>query len=190
MDPLVADCGDQNEPLPVNWALKFIHNQLFKYFNFPSRFCPGSFHSTIVRKAEFRSLEKRDAYFEKCDTAIKKWREAKPQPLNQGGWDIDGKPLQEGIVDEYYSGIWLFADRDNITHYFKPNFLPPYDTPEKRKIILEFLDVEWDEGALSWRTLASNVEKALELMRLRRSENDVNKITVDPTPDNTITVGL
>ena len=41
MDPLVADFGNQNEPLPVNWALRFIHNQLFKHFEFTSRFCPG-----------------------------------------------------------------------------------------------------------------------------------------------------
>jgi hypothetical protein len=44
-----------NAPLPINWQLRFIHNQLFKTFVFPSRFCPGPFHSTIVRKADFRS---------------------------------------------------------------------------------------------------------------------------------------
>jgi len=162
MDPLVADFGNQNEPLPVNWALRFIHNQLFKHFEFPSRFCPGAFHSTIVRKAEFRSLEQRNEYFQKCDAAIKKWQENGPQPLNEGGWDIDGKPLRDVNVDQCYSGIWLFADRENITHYFKPNFLPPYDTPEKRKIILKFLETEWNETELSWQTIGSNDKNALE----------------------------
>lgn len=52
---------DENQFLPVNWQLRFIHNQLFKYFEFPSRFCPGAFHSTIVRKAEFRSAMVRDS---------------------------------------------------------------------------------------------------------------------------------
>jgi hypothetical protein len=46
-----------NAPLPINWQFRFIHNQLFKTFVFPSRFCPGPFHSTIVRKADFRSDE-------------------------------------------------------------------------------------------------------------------------------------
>jgi len=50
-----------------------------------------------------------------------------------------------------HSGIWLFTDRENITHFFKPNFLPPYDTPEKKKIILDVLREEWDEKTLSWK---------------------------------------
>ena len=33
--------------LPHNWSLRFIHNQLFRHFQNPSRFCPGAFHSTI-----------------------------------------------------------------------------------------------------------------------------------------------
>lgn len=54
--PYPPDVDDDDDiPLPVNWQLRFIHNQLFKYFQFPSRFCPGAFHSTILRKAEFRS---------------------------------------------------------------------------------------------------------------------------------------
>lgn len=64
MDPPVPPSDDVDDidyeaELPVNWQLRFIHNQLFKYFNFPSRFCPGAFHSTILRKAEFRSHQVR-----------------------------------------------------------------------------------------------------------------------------------
>lgn len=50
-----------------------------------------------------------------------------------------------------HSGIWLFTDRENPTHFFAPNFLPPYNTPEKRKIILDVLKEEWDEKTLSWK---------------------------------------
>ena len=50
---------DMDAPLPINWCLRFIHNQLFKHFVFPSRFCPGPFHSTILRKADWRSPEVR-----------------------------------------------------------------------------------------------------------------------------------
>merc|ERR1740124_1303961 len=155
--------GNPDQSLPVNWALKFIHNQLFKHFEFPSRFCPGPFHSTIVRKAEFRSVDKRDAYFRKCDAVIKKWKETGPKPLNKGGWKKDYTPARSIKEDEYYSGIWLFADRDNITHYFKPNFLPPYDTPEKIKIIGDFLQMEWDADALSWKNRLHLVEDSFSV---------------------------
>jgi hypothetical protein len=43
--------------------------------------------------------------------------------------------------------------------------LPPYDAPDKRKIILSYLQEEWDEKTLSWKYVESNVEKALALLR-------------------------
>jgi hypothetical protein len=57
MEPEVPDFDNLEAPLPINWQLRFLHNQLFKKFEFPSRFCPGAFHSTILRKAKFRSEE-------------------------------------------------------------------------------------------------------------------------------------
>ena len=56
---IIPDLDDLDAPLPINWQLRFLHNQLFKKFIFPSRFCPGPFHSTILRKADFRSEEVR-----------------------------------------------------------------------------------------------------------------------------------
>jgi hypothetical protein len=58
---------------------------------------------------------------------------------------------EETPASDCHSGIWLFTDRENITHFFKPNFLPPYNTPEKKKIILDVLREEWDEKTLSWK---------------------------------------
>lgn len=70
MEPeVIRDFDDLDEPLPLNWQLRFLHNQLFKTFVFPSRFCPGAFHSTILRKAEFRSVEVR-----RSSTTRRKWR--------------------------------------------------------------------------------------------------------------------
>ena len=92
-------------------------------------------------------LQHKAKYFEQCDAAIKKWREKGPKPLN-AGWDIDGSELDP--KPEYCSGIWLFVDRENITHRFPPNFLPPYDG-EKKKIILDFLKEEWDQDELKWK---------------------------------------
>ncbi len=72
-----------------------------------------------------------------CDAVLKKWRLAGPRPLN--ATPVDNK-----------SGIWLFTDRTKPTHFFPPNFLPPYNTEEKRQIILSYLTEEWDEKTLSW----------------------------------------
>lgn len=130
--------------LPVNWALRFIQNQLYQEFSFPSRFTPGAFHSTIVRKAEFRSKEHRAEYFQMCREAINKWKEQGPQPL---------QAPEQGACS-FGSGIYLFTDRNNISHKFEPNFLPPYDTPDKRQIIAEYLKEEWDEKTLSFKPVA------------------------------------
>jgi hypothetical protein len=54
-------------------------------------------------------------------------------------------------ADSCHSGIWLFTDRENITHFFPPNFYPPYDTVEKRRIIFDVLKEEWDEKSLSFK---------------------------------------
>lgn len=172
MDPPIPDLDDPAAPLPVNWQLRFIHNQLFKFFQFPSRFCPGAFHSTILRKAEFRSREHRAAYFQMCNEVVAKWRSEGPKPLNNGGWDVNGEPLMYPNEGGLNSGVYLFTDRQNITHFFKPNFLPPYDTPDKRKIILDYLQEEWDEKTLSWKYVGSNVEKALSLLRKFKVEKD------------------
>lgn len=69
------------EALPVNWQLRFVQNQLYRHFNFPSRFTPGAFHSTILRKAEFRSPAAESSYFARCDKAVRRWRRQGPQPL-------------------------------------------------------------------------------------------------------------
>jgi len=147
--PTAVDFTDMKAPLPHNWQLRFIHNQLFKHFQNPSRFCPGAFHSTIVRKAEFRSEKHREAYFAKCAAVLQRWAIDGPKALNNGPWDADGEPLKN--PSEHNSGIYLFTDRTKVTHFFAPNFLPPYDTEDKRQIILSFLAEEWDEKTLSWK---------------------------------------
>mmetsp|Transcript_1444 Transcript_1444/g.2643 ORF Transcript_1444/g.2643 Transcript_1444/m.2643 type:complete len:321 (+) Transcript_1444:141-1103(+) len=146
--PFAPDFVDMTAELPPNWQLRFLHNQLFKHFQNPSRFCPAAFHSTIVRKAEFRSENHKEAYMSMCDAVLKKWKLAGPRPLNAN--PVDNK-----------SGIWLFADRTKPTHFFPPNFLPPYNTEEKRKIILSFLTEEWDEKTLDWKK-AVYPEKTVE----------------------------
>ena len=149
MEPCAFDkLLDVETPLPDNWCLRFVHNQLFHYFKFPSRFCPGPFHSTIVRKADFRSDDHRKRYFEMCNQAILRWRKQGPKPLNTK-WNVDGSTIEN--PPQCFSGVWLFQDRLNISHHFAPNFLPPYNTREKRGAIAEMLKNEWDDKELLWK---------------------------------------
>ena len=48
------------------------------------------------------------------------------------------------------NGVYLFKDRKTILNYFQPNFFPPYNTKEKRKIIEKVLSRTWDEKKLFW----------------------------------------
>lgn len=98
-----------------------------------------------------------EAYFAKCDAILKKWKINGPRALNDGAWDPTGKPLEK--PGAYNSGLWLFTDRTKITHFFAPNFLPPYDTKEKREIILSYLTEEWDEKKLEWKKAEYPVKK-------------------------------
>ena len=168
-----ADPTGKDGGLPLNWQLRFVHNQLFRHFEFPSRFCPGAFHSTIVRKAEFRSPQHETVFFTKCKAAVEGWKLDGPQPLLPKKLDKSIKDIPTGFPDihnaevvdaraysgmdafakcqqQCQSGIYLFTDRNNITHRFLPNFLPPYDTPEKMMIIREVLSEEWNEKELRW----------------------------------------
>lgn len=166
-------------PLPLNWQLRYLHNQLFEKFEFPARFCPGAFHSTIVRKAEFRSEQHKEVYFQRCQAAIAEWKLKGPQPLVpqkmaakihvvapacpkrlQNNWE-DPKTYETNRAN-YKTGVWLFTDRNTITHHILPNFLPPYDTVEKRLLIWEHLRHEWDEKTLSWVNLPESEPRDLE----------------------------
>lgn len=84
-----------------------------------------------------------------CDAVLKKWKLTGPRPLNAN--PVDNK-----------SGIWLFTDRTKPTHFFPPNFLPPYNTEEKKSIILSYLTEEWDEKTLSWKKAEYPVKEKVE----------------------------
>lgn len=107
----------------------------------------------------------------KCDKVVQRWRAQGPQPLNTGGWDVDGKPLPDP-TPQYTSGLWLFVDRHHISHFFPPNFFPPYDTPEKRNIIFEFLQEEWDEATMSWKSAFRSREIVLTRADSNSSQRD------------------
>jgi hypothetical protein len=91
---------------------------------------------------------------------VQRWRSLGPKPLvppvTKNIERIECPKItvhggEIGSSTEYRSGIWLFTDRENPTHLFEPNFLPPYDTLEKRQIIIDVLSQEWDEKTLSWK---------------------------------------
>jgi hypothetical protein len=95
---------------------------------------------------------------------------------------------EEPASKEYNSGIWLFTDRENITHFFEPNFLPPYNTPEKRKIIMDVLREEWDEKTLAWKPCGQgSMTKPLSLDKdLLSSSKEVNENDKPQTPKEKI----
>jgi hypothetical protein len=103
---------------------------------------------------------------------VARWRAAGPKPLNNGGWDWK-KPLEHLNPNGLNSGLYLFTDRNNISHFFKPNFLPPYDTEEKRKIIDDYLKDEWNEKSLTFQPVKSIDDIALEELRAKK-KNDVH----------------
>ena len=115
-----------------------------------------------MRKAEFRSKAHEKEYFDKCGEVVAKWRSEGPKPLNNGGWDVNGEKLEYSNDGGLNSGLYLFTDRQNITHFFKPNFLPPYDTIKKRAIINSVLEEEWDTSTLTWKTVKGNNARTLD----------------------------
>jgi hypothetical protein len=173
------------QKLPFNWQLRFVHNQLFQHFHFPSMFCPGAFHSTIVRKAEFYNLDTQKAYFAQCDHVCQTWMEAGPKALNPChiSNDIDMIETDTDIMEDNdvnvtdaasssssskdsadRSGLWLFTDRNTITHHFKPNFflLSSHNETETEsettlvqtcqyKYILGVISEVWDESTLEFQ---------------------------------------
>lgn len=192
MVPAIPNFDDLSAPLPLNWQLRFLQNQLFHKFHFASRFTPGAFHSTILRKAEFRSEEARWAYFRKCQAICNKWIERGAQPLApsreglsksievvkcltrdplraDGSTEAPKNEDEEGLQDYYRSGLWLFTDRNHISHQFLPNFFPPYDTPIKKKFILNVLREEWDEKLLLWKPVTIQ-QQAMRFFSFGRSE--------------------
>ena len=75
--------------------------------------------------------------------------------------------MKSANKDGYNSGLYLFTDRNTITHLFRPNFLPPYDTKKKRKIILDCLSEKWDEKSLTFKPVRSVVDVTMERWRMK-----------------------
>lgn len=138
-----------------NWQLRFLHNQLFKVFLNPARFCPGPHHMTFVRKAGWRSPEHMREYFSDVHDVVAEWRAAGPVHLEpESDPAAPGCPSGDQLLGEELAsphGIYLFKTRSEPVEYFAPNFHPPYDTSEKRAIIREVLAKEWHPPSLSWR---------------------------------------
>eukprot|EP01051_Picozoa_sp_SAG22_P012734 SAG22_NODE_1352_length_4643_cov_21.591733_1_plen_473_part_00 len=142
--------------LPVdqwpNWALLFVHNQIFAHLDFPARFCPGPFHMTFVRHAQFRNESAMSAYFESASETVEEWHEQGPVTLTP-----EGDPQQPGFVSAPLGeelrkphGLYLFKTRAEPIRYFAPNWDGPYDTPEKRAVIKDVIRRVWDPATLAW----------------------------------------
>lgn len=145
---------DESKPIDEwgNWAIVFLENQLFAAFRdigstgvlaWPMRGKVNVHaHISMVRKSGWKSLDHAYRYFEKCNRVCEEWRKMGPQLLTpetdptKPGYPnpVLGKELEEPY------GVYLYRTRSEVTHYFPPNFLPPYNTPEKREIIQKWID--------------------------------------------------
>lgn len=149
----------------ANWQLRFVHNQLFHILENSNRFCPGAHHMTIVRKASWKNNNAKREYFKNCCVIQEEWEKNGPKLLTpvipvipaipenayNGNGAITGAislPIDDELI--HPNGIYLFKDRKTIIKYFKPNFLPPYDTNDKIEIIRSVLAEKWDENYLQW----------------------------------------
>jgi hypothetical protein len=149
----------------ANWQLRFVHNQLFHCLQNSNRFCPGAHHMTFVRKATWKHENAKTEYFKNCSVILEEWEKDGPKLLQSvipdafdGNGTVSGailSPICEELVHPH--GVYLFKDRKTIIKYFKPNFLPPYNTDEKVEIIRNVLKEKWDEKNLVW--VAENYAK-------------------------------
>jgi hypothetical protein len=148
--------------LPVNWQLRFIHNQLFRYFHYPSRYCRDPFSCDLANDVSFRSDAARAAYLERAGQVVARWRCTTgprrldpPSTRNIRRITTPMKQVHGGMIgssDRHRgSGVWLFTDRRTPTHLVEPNFLPPYNTLAKRAIIFAVLSEEWDPHQRVWQ---------------------------------------
>lgn len=92
------------------------------------------------------------AYFAHCSEIVRKWRERGSTCL-EGEMDV-GQPghVSRALGAELTNphGVYLFRHRNMPIQYFPPNFHPPYDSLEKRKIIQDVLSRKWNEHNLQW----------------------------------------
>lgn len=147
----------------ANWQLEFLHNNLFDAFQFAARFCPGPYHSTFARKVTFRNEETKELYFEQVSKVVTKWRTLGPQVLKPKNTSETVQPPQDnysgnGCCVSSPGGVYLFKHRAEIYDYYPPNFLPPYDTPEKIAIIESVLKKRWNANI---RAFEENSDMAL-----------------------------
>ena len=153
-----SSCESANFENLANWQLRFVHNQLFHCLQNSNRFCPGAHHMTFVRKASWKNHNAKKEYFQNCSVIQQEWEINGPKllkPVISNACDETGtksgaiiSPIGEELIHPH--GIYLFKDRKTIIKYFKPNFLPPYDTDDKIEIIRCVLAEKWDENKLKW----------------------------------------
>jgi hypothetical protein len=136
-----------------NWVLPFVYNQVFNNLHKDNPAIHGHmvrgdgrnqhYHVSLVRKAAWRSAEKMRDYFKNCSDAVARWRKRGSVCLepetNPGstGFVGENKALRNELTNPH--GVYLYKTRQDVVDYFTPNFYPPYNTPEKRKIIEKWL---------------------------------------------------
>lgn len=143
---------ERNEDMPPdewpNWALEFMHNQLYEYFyNAGARWMKRPFSITLARKVRWKTVKHMNRYFAHAEKVIEEWRELGPQYLDPQLAYIEGGATPDEVARPH--GIYLL--RNGVpTNYFAPNFEPPYTTKMTRSLLQNVLDKSWDRKRREW----------------------------------------
>jgi len=187
MLPSIPDFNDIHAPLPINWSLRFIQNQLLHSFPTLTE-CSDFFHMVVAKRVKFKSSIHQTLYLGKCFHTLKQWKQLGSKSLNNGGWDIDGSKLDDFINNgtDFHSGIWLYENKHNIVHFTPPNFLPPYDTNEKMECILKCISKEWDNESKQWKDIGysfmrDRMARLKELNSSNKCQGTATTIATDAT---------
>ena len=146
---------ERNEDLPSdewpNWSLEFMHNQLYEYFKpLGARWEPRPFEIVLARKVKWRTGKHMNKYFAHCERVIGEWRDNGPQYLfpQRNYLEGDGAASEE-VTQPHGVYIWR-GDNPAPSHYFPPNFEPPYNTNMKRALLSNVVNKSWDKKKRDW----------------------------------------
>lgn len=143
---------ERNDDLPPddwpNWALEFMHNQLYEYFyNLGARWMKRPFNITLARKVRWKTVKHMNRYFGHAERVVETWREKGPQYLDPQLSYIEGGATPDEVARPH--GVYLM--RNGVpTNYFAPNFEPPYTTKMTRSLLQNVLDKSWDRKRRDW----------------------------------------
>ena len=136
-----------------NWCLEFVHNQLYESFcHMGAHWTRRPFNFPIARNVCYKSEEHKNICHNQVGQILASWKKRGPMCLqeqhnNPSNPNENSRVVPDNITQNH--GIYLFKN-GKPTHYFTPNFEPPYDDIKVRAIIQNKLNKSWDSWRCEW----------------------------------------